>query len=399
MRIKVLFIFLFSFSAVVAQRTEDQKNLERRKQELNREIQNINALLLKEQKQEGSVLQELRALGQQSTAIRRVIQITNQQIQILEEQIENNESQAIELKETLKVLKEDYALMIRKSYQKNLEKNRLMFLLSAKSFKEAYKRWDYMIQYADFRKSQGEKIEQSQVELERVNQELLGQLKEKQALLDENNNARANLLSQRKRQESILTTIRKNETKYQKEIDAKVAEQQRIDQEIRSLIELEIKKSSSSRSSSVFELTPEAKIIAGNFAANKGNHIWPVEKGVKSEGFGQYTDKLYPGLKLNNNGVTIATEQGSVARSIYEGQVMTIMTNKQGIKGVYVRHGDYITMYYNLESVYVKEGQKIEAKTALGNVHTDKIENVTKLKFYVYKNKERLNPESWVNKL
>tara|TARA_B100001093_G_scaffold520521_1_gene617580 strand:+ start:14872 stop:16071 length:1200 start_codon:yes stop_codon:yes gene_type:complete len=399
MRIKVLFIFLFSFSAVVAQRTEDQKNLERRKQELNREIQNINALLLKEQKQEGSVLQELRALGQQSTAIRRVIQITNQQIQILEEQIENNESQAIELKETLKVLKEDYALMIRKSYQKNLEKNRLMFLLSAKSFKEAYKRWDYMIQYADFRKSQGEKIEQSQVELERVNQELLGQLKEKQALLDENNNARANLLSQRKRQESILTTIRKNETKYQKEIDAKVAEQQRIDQEIRSLIELEIKKSSSSRSSSAFELTPEAKIIAGNFAANKGNHIWPVEKGVKSEGFGQYTDKLYPGLKLNNNGVTIATEQGSVARSIYEGQVMTIMTNKQGIKGVYVRHGDYITMYYNLESVYVKEGQKIEAKTALGNVHTDKIENVTKLKFYVYKNKERLNPESWVNKL
>ncbi|MAJ31720.1 MAG: peptidase M23 [Flavobacteriaceae bacterium] len=399
MRIKVLFIFLFSFSAVVAQRTEDQKNLERRKQELNREIQNINALLLKEQKQEGSVLQELRALGQQSTAIRRVIQITNQQIQILEEQIENNESQAIELKETLKVLKEDYALMIRKSYQKNLEKNRLMFLLSAKSFKEAYKRWDYMIQYADFRKSQGEKIEQSQVELERVNQELLGQLKEKQALLDENNNARANLLSQRKRQESILTTIRKNETKYQKEIDTKVAEQQRIDQEIRSLIELEIKKSSSSRSSSAFELTPEAKIIAGNFAANKGNHIWPVEKGVKSEGFGQYTDKLYPGLKLNNNGVTIATEQGAVARSIYEGQVMTIMTNKQGIKGVYVRHGDYITMYYNLESVYVKEGQKIEAKTALGNVHTDKIENVTKLKFYVYKNKERLNPESWVNKL
>ena len=120
MRIKLLLIFLFSFSAVVAQRTEDQKNLERRKQELNREIQNINALLLKEQKQEGSVLQELRALGQQSTAIRRVIQITNQQIQILEEQIENNESQAIELKETLKVLKEDYALMIRKSYQKNL---------------------------------------------------------------------------------------------------------------------------------------------------------------------------------------------------------------------------------------------------------------------------------------
>ncbi|MGB1043970.1 MAG: murein hydrolase activator EnvC family protein [Flavobacteriaceae bacterium] len=399
MRIKLLLIFLFSFSAVVAQRTEDQKNLERRKQELNREIQNINALLLKEQKQEGSVLQELRALGQQSTAIRRVIQITNQQIQILEEQIENNESQAIELKETLKVLKEDYALMIRKSYQKNLEKNRLMFLLSAKSFKEAYKRWDYMIQYADFRKSQGEKIEQNQVELERVNKELLGQLKEKQALLDENNNARANLLSQRKRQESILTTIRKNETKYQKEIDAKVAEQQRIDQEIRSLIELEIKKSSSSRSSSAFELTPEAKIIAGNFAANKGNHIWPVEKGVKSEGFGQYTDKLYPGLKLNNNGVTIATEQGAVARSIYEGQVMTIMTNKQGIKGVYVRHGDYITMYYNLENVYVKEGQVIEAKTPLGIVHTDKIENVTKLKFYVYKNKERLNPESWVNKL
>ena len=97
--------------------------------------------------------------------------------------------------------------------------------------------------------------------------------------------------------------------------------------------------------------------------------------------------------------MTIATEAGSSARSIYAGEVMSVMVNRQGIKGVYVRHGDYITMYYNLEQVAVKEGQKIEAKQALGTLHTDRVSGQTQLKFYLYKNTTRLNPEEWVFRL
>ena len=105
---------------------------------------------------------------------------------------------------------------------------------------------------------------------------------------------------------------------------------------------------------STFVLTPEAKMVADNFSSNKGNLIWPVEKGIKSQGFGVYADKVYPGIKHQNNGVTIATDKGEKARAIFEGEVMNVITNRLGRRGVLVRHGNYISMYYNLSNVFVK---------------------------------------------
>jgi len=182
-------------------------------------------------------------------------------------------------------------------------------------------------------------------------------------------------------------------------------ERKRIDQEIDRLIREAIaranreKAKAKSNAKDAFVLAPEAKRIAASFEANQGRHLWPVEKGIKSIGYGTYADKLYPSLKHFNNGVTIATASGAKARAIFEGEVMQIMSNRQGIKGVYVRHGDYITMYYNLAEVFVSEGQQLEAKQEIGRIHTDQVDKQTTLKFYLYQNTTRLNPELWVYQL
>jgi len=146
-------------------------------------------------------------------------------------------------------------------------------------------------------------------------------------------------------------------------------------------------------------LTPEAAIVANNFSANKGKLIWPVEKGIKSQGFGIYKDAVYPGIKHQSNGVIIATDPGSKARAIFEGEVIAILAVPGGNKGVQIKHGNFISTYYNLSDLYVKKGDKVAIKEELGTIYTNRSNGQTRLKFYLYQDTSKLNPEEWVYQL
>ena len=203
-------------------------------------------------------------------------------------------------------------------------------------------------------------------------------------------------------QKELLKTIRANESKYTQAIQNKREEARRIDREIERLIRNAIassNKRSGSSGARTFTLTPEARALASSFTANKGRLIWPVEKGVKSQGFGVYADKIYPGIKHQNNGVTISTNQGERARAIFDGEVIDVKTTRTGQKAVFIRHGNYISTYYNLANSYVVPGDKVAAKEELGEVFTSKTNGLTKLKFYLYQDTKKLNPEEWIFQL
>ncbi|KKM18432.1 hypothetical protein LCGC14_1665790, partial [marine sediment metagenome] len=150
---------------------------------------------------------------------------------------------------------------------------------------------------------------------------------------------------------------------------------------------------------SKFLLTPEAAIVANSFSANKGKMIWPVEKGFKSQGYGVYADAIYPGIKHESNGVVITTDAGAKARAIFRGEVIGILSIPGGNKAVQVKHGNFISTYYNLSTIYVKKGDRVNAKTVLGDIYTNRSNGQTRLKFYLHQNTSKLNPEDWVFQL
>lgn len=400
-QIQLIFLLLFMAMATHAQ-TREQKSLEAKRARIQKEIKEINRLLFAEKKEKGTVLDQMDALDRKINMSQELIRVTNQQTNLLNRQINANVRKLAKLREDLTLLKDDYATLIQKSYQQRSQQNRLMFLLSSKDFFQAFKRLQYMKQYADHRKKQGEAIVKAAEDLKRTNTQLIGQRKIKEQLLADNKRVKDNLFKQINTQKELLRSIRQNESKYVAEIDKKKREARRIDREIEKLIRSAIastNKKSGSADKNSFSLTPEAKLIANNFSSNRGKLIWPVEKGIKSQGFGKYKDKVYPGIIHQNNGVTISTDKDAVARAIFEGEVIEIMTMKTGQKGVYVRHGNYISMYYNLAEVFVKKGDKIAAKEALGKIYTSKFDGATKLKFYLYQDTKKLNPEDWVYQL
>lgn len=390
-------------SATSFAQTGEQKVLEAKRERLQEEIKEINRLLFAERKEKGTVLDQMEALDNKINVRQELIRVTNQQSNLLSRQINVNIRSISKLREDLEVLKEDYAELIQKTYQNKSQNNRLMFLLSAENFFQAFKRLQYMQQYAKHRKKQGEGIVQKTEELKTLNQDLVRQRKEKDQLVAENQKAKEELNKEIEAQRNLLTSIKQNEAKYTAAIAEKQKEARRIDNEIERMIKSAIansnKSSGKSTSSATFALTPEAKLLADNFSSNKGRLIWPVEKGIKSQGYGVYADKLYPGIKHRNNGVTITTDKGSKARAIFEGEVIAILSVPGGNKGVQIKHGNYISTYYNLSNLYVKKGDKVAAKEVLGEINTNRLDGTTKLKFYLYKDSDRLNPEDWIYQL
>lgn len=402
----VVFLTVCNFS-FAQQKTQQQRNLEKRKEEIATEIAQMERLLQQQVRLKGSAIDQIQLLDNKRYALESLIELTANEVQLLQRQIAESNSRISDLKDQIEVIKQDYEKVIVNSYKRKVEKNKWLFLLAADSFKDARRRWNYLLQYASYRTTQAERLVRKQEELQQISATLEDQLKQKEAKVEENRRQQRALISDREKQEVLIANARKQERAYRRELADRDKERKRIDSEIDRLIREAIEKANRERlakakkanSKDGFVLTPEAEALAKSFEGNKGRHIWPVEKGIKSIGYGTYADKLYPALKHFNNGVTIATESGSKARAIYDGEVMNVMISRQGIKGVYVRHGDYITMYYNLQDVSVKEGDKVAAKQSLGTLHTDKVSGQTLLKFYLYKNTTRLNPEEWVYRL
>ena len=400
----ILFLLVLITTVSVFGQTSEQKALEEKREQLQSEIRDINRLLFAEKKEKGNVLDQMEALDKKITVRQQLIRVTNQQSNLLNRQINTNIRNIGKLKTELQEVKDEYAKMIQKSYQNKSKQNRLMFLMSSESFFQAFKRLQYMKQYTDYRKEQGAQILAKTEELSRLNADLNEERKVKEVLLAQNKKAKDQLFGEIQTQKALLGTIRKNESKYASAIDAKKKEARKIDQQIEKLIRSAIaasnkKSGSTTKNTSKFVLTPEATIIANNFSANKGKLIWPVEKGIKSQGFGVYADPVYPGIKHQSNGVIIATDEGSKARAIFEGEVIAILAVPGGNKGVQIKHGNFISTYYNLSELYVKKGDKVASKEELGVVYTNRNNGQTRLKFYLYQDTSRLNPEDWVYRL
>lgn len=402
----IIFIFLiFSFGGhSVFSQVDEQEVLEAKREQLQKEIEQINLLLFDQKEKRGNVLEHMEALNQKINVRQRLIDVTNEQSNLLDRKINTNINAISELRSTLAKLKEDYALMIQKGYQSKIQQSKLMFLLSSENFFQAFKRLQYIKQYTDFRRHQGEEIVIKTDTLTRMNIDLTAQRKQKERLISENRSAKREMEQERNSQQTLLGSIRKDETKYASAIRDKQQEAKEIDRQIEKLIKEAIAAENAASGKedsdpSKFLLTPEAAIVANSFTANKGKMIWPVEKGFKSQGYGVYADAIYPGIKHESNGVVITTDEGAKARAIFRGEVIAILSIPGGNKAVQLKHGNFISTYYNLSTIYVKKGDRVDAKTILGDIYTNRSNGQTRLKFYLHQNTSKLNPEEWVFQL
>jgi len=405
MRIRLLLLLLVvgGLGQVWGQQaSKRQKELEDQRERLTREIKQINQLLFKNTTQKKDALTEVEDLDVKLDIRKRLIRVNNEEANLLTQRIQVNTRDIETLREELKKLKEDYAQMIRESYISKSSQNRLMFLFSSESVLQAYKRVQYLKQYTSFRKKQGEKITEKTLTLQELNQTLIRQKEKKEALIEANKKEQEALSKERNQQERLVQDLRKKAKRLNRQINQKQKKAEEIDKEIDRLIREAIaasNKAAGSKSTTQFALTPEDQLLASNFVGNKGRLPWPVTKGVVVQRFGTQPHPVVRTTMIKSNGVTIATEPQAVARAVFEGEVMALLTFKGSNPTVLVKHGNYITAYKNLGKVYVKKGQKVQAKDPLGEVFSNPQTGKTTLQFSVFMNMKPQNPTAWLARL
>lgn len=378
---------------------QDKKaTLEAQKKRLQQEIVQINSLLKSSAKKRANVLTEVETVQLKMDRQDALIRLTNRQINRLNQEITLNLRNIEQLRVELTKLKKDYAEMVVSARKNQSAQNRLMFLLSSESFWQAYKRMAYMKQYAAYRKQQGEQIATKTKTLQQYTNDLVAQRKDKEQLIRENRDAQKALDTVRARQSSLVQQLKRKEKSYAAQIKKKQKQQAAIDKEINRLIREAIAASNKKAGTKTknFVLTPEAKALAASFATNKGRLPWPVEKGIVIQKFGTQRHPVVRTTTIKSNGVTLSAPEGSEARSVFEGKVLNIMQFTGSNPIVLVQHGNYITSYKNLSKVYVKKGDKISAKQAIGQIFTNKETGKTALQFSLFQNTTPQNPALWL---
>ncbi len=392
----ILCLFAISFSSVA----QTKKQLQKKREELQREMKQINTLLFKSKQQEEALLSELGDLNKRIAVRSRLIITIDKEEQKLSEEIDRNQIGISSLEASLTKLKDEYADMIVKSYKNKNKQSTILFLLSSKSFSQAYKRMQYMKQYNAYRKAQGEKITIEYEKLATLNDSLILRKEEKVLLIALYTKERDSVNSEKTSQVALVNKVKKEESKYIAEFKRIQNRDNKLNKQIQRLIAEEIARSNkkANSNSSGIAMTPEEKLVASTFVANKGKLPWPTEKGIVVRKYGKQKHPTLAGITIQSNGIQVATEKNAKARSIFKGKVLSIQLQPGRKKMVLIQHGNYISAYKNLDNVSVKSGQSISTKQEIGTIHTDATTGKTILAFSLFKNTTLQNPESWISR-
>ncbi len=395
-------MILLSTSGIYGQ--ENKETLQQKKIKIEDEINYTNKLLNETKKTRETSLNQLIILKNKIGKREELINTINTEIIDLDEEIADDQKKISQLSKELDALKDEYAQMIYYAYINRNSYKRLMFIFASKDFNQAYQRLKYFQQYTAYRKTQVEEIQNTQEKLNQKISLLEQQKKSKTELLS--SKAKENQLLSREKDEKNNTVVllQKKEKELRRELRAKARASRKLQLAIEKIIAEEIRLAAERSSKAGVKtnrhtsiaLTPEEMELSNTFSSNKGKLPWPSERGIISGTYGEHAHPVLKGIKTKNNGIDILTNDGAKARAIYSGVVTSVMSIPNYNNVVIIRHGEYLTVYSNLDKVYVERGDKVELKENIAEVYTDSRESKTELHFELWKGKTLLNPELWL---
>lgn len=411
----------------MAQSNKLIKELESKRGALQKQIAESESLLQTTTKNVGSQLKGLAALTGQIEERKRYILAINSDMDAIDRELVSLERQLNQLQKELKDKKTKYAASVNYLYRNHTIQDKLLFIFSAQTLEQTYRRLRYVREYASYQRMQGEEIQKKQKQINDKRAELTEARKAKENLLKERENEKTTLERQEKEQKALVDSLRKKQRSLQSEINKKRKEANQLNARIDRLIAEEIEKArkraeeearreaaarkKAEKTESPSATKPKAKPLeaytmnkadrelSGSFASNRGKLPVPVTGPyIITSHYGEYTVPGLKGVKLDNKGIDIQAKPGAQARAVFNGKVAAVF-QLNGLFNILVRHGAYISVYCNLSTAWVKADDMVKTGQTLGTIFSDGADGGrTVLHFQLRREKEKLNPEPWLNR-
>lgn len=412
---------------LMAQSNKLIKELESKRGALQKQIAESESLLQTTTKNVGSQLKGLAALTGQIEERKRYILAINSDMDAIDRELVSLERQLNQLQKELKDKKTKYATSVNYLYRNHTIQDKLLFIFSAQTLEQTYRRLRYVREYASYQRMQGEEIQKKQKQINNKRAELTEARKAKENLLKERENEKTTLERQEKEQKALVDSLRKKQRSLQSEINKKRKEANQLNARIDRLIAEEIEKArkraeeearreaaarkKAEKTESPSATKPKAepleaytmnkadRELSGSFASNRGKLPVPVTGPyIITSHYGEYTVPGLKGVKLDNKGIDIQAKPGAQARAVFNGKVAAVF-QLNGLFNILVRHGAYISVYCNLSTASVKADDTVKTGQTLGTIFSDGADGGrTVLHFQLRREKEKLNPEPWLNR-
>jgi len=407
----LLFSNFFFPSSTLAQ---SKKDLEKKKEQIHKDIEYTNKLLSQTRKSKTASLSQLITLNKQISYRSELIGTIHTEISSVEGQINYTGAQIDSILGRMEELKKHYADLLYFAYKNQGAFSKLSFIFSASDFNQAYQRVKYLQQLSAYRLHQRDLIRQLADSLTEKKGELAGVKKDKTQLLTAQQKEKNNLSKEKNEQIAMVNDLASKEKKLRSDLKDKQKLEAKLNRLIENAIRKEIeaaqlaakKRAASTLTAStskktkvettpyVLSATPESIRLSNDFENNRGRLPWPVEQGFISSSYGRHAHPVWKDVVVNNSGVDINSSKGARVRCVFEGKVTRIIVimNKYA---VIVQHGEYFTVYSNLQDVSVKSGDLVSTKQAIGTVQTDD-EGKSEVHLEIWKGSNKMDPEGWI---
>ncbi len=421
-----LFFMTLALNFAFGQNKSEQLQAEQKK--LEKKLSTTKTLLNQVKKSTTSSINELRLLDTQVKSREDLVQNVDNQIRSSELTIQSKGNQVKQLEERVQKLKAQYKKLILYAYKHRNKYGKMMYIFSANNYFEAVKRNSYLKQIAEIQKKQFKLIQLNHKKIHKEINEISEAKKNQEVLLKTKLSERDLILQDKQKKEKSLAKLKKDEGKLIADLKAAEKQKAEIQKKIKKAIEAEIaaeaakekkakekeaskttttakttttnKTTTTAKKELVITETKESASLSKSFETNKGKLPWPVLKGTVVEAYGKNPHPTLSGVFTNNNGIDIGAPKSAQVRAVFEGEVTSVISIAGAGKCVIIKHGNYRTVYSNLQEVYVSVGSKVSTKQSVGSLLPESGSDLSTAHFEIHQVADgavvKLNPSLWL---
>lgn len=403
------------------------KELEQQRKNALQEISNTDKLLRETKKSTSTLLGRIQLISNQIFSRQKVLSLLEQEITGIEGEQKQIETEIIILEAELKGKQKNYAKAIDGMLTNRQSENKILFVLAGKSLTESYRRLRYLRDYSDWRRDQAREITEQSTKLKERKTALLKTKTEKTVLLGQRTNEQVNLKAEESNYQQEVGEAQKKQKDLQKILTQKRQQAEALDRQIAKLIaeevarqereakriaaekaraeaaaaakdNKEVKTKPGSTKKTVTAPAPVSQeniTLSNNFASNRGKLPYPITGNYTiTTRFGSHQHSRF--VTTSSSGIDIRSQSGAEAKSVFNGEVTYVAAIPGYNTCIIIRHGNYYTFYGNIQSIYVRQGDKVKTGQSLGKVYTDPDTGFSQIHFQLWQGTNKLNPEPWL---
>jgi len=375
---------------------QSRQELEKQRLKIIKDIEKTSKALDNNKKTQEKNITQLKALEEQVSSRKSLINNLQSEVKLNEKLITQNESKIQELRQRHATLKDQYDKILRINYLKKLSNSKWSYLLSSESLNNLLVRWRYIHQFDQFTKQKMKEIQSLTGEIQLTNETIAQDREKNLKAMEQTTTNMKTLEKEQKEKDALVKKLALEEDKLKANLKNREKEREKLNVAIEKIIIAALEKAREKEKSDE-KLVKKKEVDNSGFAKNKGALSWPVSKGKITGAFGTHPHPTIKNVQISNNGIDFTLPSGDNVVCVYDGEVVGV-TNIPGFKNmVIIKHGSYYTVYSKLDNVIISKGQQIKRGQTIGNVEVNE-EGVAEVHFELWKDKSKMNPQPWFNR-